>query len=57
MVGLIYRRILSLPHSLHEESAAITLMSTDVDITCEYIPTIHEVWAQLLEVMVGSCKL
>lgn len=53
MVGLVYKRSLSLPDGLHEESAAITLMSTDVDIICDAIPTIYELWAQIIEVMIG----
>ena len=53
MVGLVYRRSLSLQDGLHEESAAITLMSTDVDIICDAIPIIYELWAQVIEVMIG----
>ncbi|KAF8856341.1 hypothetical protein BDZ45DRAFT_745521 [Acephala macrosclerotiorum] len=53
MVGLVYKRSSSLPDGLHEESAAITLMSTDVDIICDTIPTVYELWAQIIEVMIG----
>lgn len=53
MVGLIYDQSLSLQDGLHENSAAIALMSTDVDIVCDSLPTVYEIWAQLVEVVIG----
>lgn len=53
MVGLIHGRSLELSDGAHDDSAAITLMSTDVDIICEAVPTIFELWAQAIEVAVG----
>lgn len=53
MIGLIHDRSLELLDDTHDESAAITLMSTDVDIICDAIPIVYEVWAQLMEVGIG----
>jgi ATP-binding cassette subfamily C (CFTR/MRP) protein 1 len=53
MIGLIHARSLKLADSSHDDFAAITLMSTDVDIICDAIPTVFEVWAQLIEVGIG----
>jgi ATP-binding cassette subfamily C (CFTR/MRP) protein 1 len=53
MVRLIHSQSLLLSDGVHDESAAITLMSTDVDIICDNILTVHEIWAQAIEVMIG----
>ena len=53
MVGLIHSRSLLLQDGVHDDSAAITLMSTDVGIICENITRFHEIWAQVIEVTVG----
>jgi ATP-binding cassette subfamily C (CFTR/MRP) protein 1 len=53
LIGLIYSHSLELADSSHDELAAITLMSTDIDIICNAISTLFEVWAQLIEVSIG----
>ena len=49
MIRLIHSQSLLLSDGVHDESAAITLMSTDVDIICDNILTVHEIWAQAIE--------
>lgn len=39
------------------ESSAITLMSTDVDRISMSIQDLHEVWARLFEVIIGTTLL
>jgi hypothetical protein len=38
----------------HEDGAPITLMSVDVDILSTTGEMLHETWAQMLEVIVGT---
>jgi ATP-binding cassette, subfamily C (CFTR/MRP), member 1 len=52
-IGLIHSRSLQLTESGHDDLAAITLMSTDVDITCDAGSTIFEVWAHFMEMGIG----
>jgi ATP-binding cassette subfamily C (CFTR/MRP) protein 1 len=53
LVAIIHARSLELTESGHDDLAAITLMSTDVDIICDKVSAIYEVWAQFIEVGVG----
>lgn len=52
-MGLIYDRTLLLQDGVYDESAAISLMSTDVDRIADSMDVIHEVWAELIEVALG----
>ena len=53
LVGLIYDRTLLIQDGVYDESAAITLMSTDVDGINGTIERLFEVWAPFLEVAIG----
>ena len=53
LVPHIFRKTLKLPYSIAKESAAATLMSTDIEGISTGIPQIHKMWACLIEVCVG----
>lgn len=57
LVGLIYNRTLVLQDGLYDESAAVTLMSTDIDRIALSMELLHETWPHLLEVIVGVTLL
>ena len=52
-VALIYNRTLSLQPGTYDESAAVTLQSSDVDAIVDGIDNINEIWSRLLEVVIG----
>jgi len=53
MVSMIYDRTLTLQDGVYTESAAITLMSTDIDSIVEAYEEINEIWARTIEVAIG----
>lgn len=53
MIGLIYTRSLSLQEGVDRDLAPVTLMSTDVDTISDAVTTVHEIWAQIIEVIIG----
>ena len=53
LVSLIYNRTLTLRAGVYDGSAAVTLMSTDVDRIVSSLEDLHEVWARLIEVIIG----
>lgn len=53
MVVLIYSHTLNIQDGLYDESAAVTLMSTDVDNIANTLVTLNECWAEVIEVSVG----
>lgn len=53
LVPHIFKKTLKLPYSIAKESAAATLMSTDIEGISTGIPQVHEIWAGLIEVCVG----
>ncbi|KAF4624351.1 hypothetical protein G7Y89_g13820 [Cudoniella acicularis] len=57
VVSLVYSQSLAIQDRKNNESAAITLMSTDVDTVADAITNIHEIWAQIVEVLIGFCLL
>lgn len=57
LVTTIYSRTLSLSISALDESAAVTLMSTDVQRLSEAVPLFHELWACPLEIGVAMWLL
>lgn len=57
MVSLIYARTLELPAGLLNESAAMTLMSTDVDRLAISLDSLNEIWSRIVEVVIGSWLL
>ena len=52
-VALIYNRTLLLQDGVYDESAAVTLMSTDVDNISSVLVLLNECWAETLEVAIG----
>ncbi|PYH89272.1 P-loop containing nucleoside triphosphate hydrolase protein [Aspergillus ellipticus CBS 707.79] len=52
-VALIYDHTLVLRHGASDESAAVTLMSTDIDIIARSLEQASESWARLVEVAIG----
>ncbi|KAE9983445.1 hypothetical protein EG328_009937 [Venturia inaequalis] len=52
MISLIYDKTLAIEDGLAANSAALTLMSTDVDNIIEFLENIFDVWARVLEVAV-----
>lgn len=53
LVGIIHHKTIGLPSATHDNSEAITLMSTDVDGLDGVAEMFHETWAQILEVIIG----
>jgi ATP-binding cassette subfamily C (CFTR/MRP) protein 1 len=53
LVGLIFNRSLALRDGVYDESAAVTLMSTDVDRIAASMQNMHEIWARVVEVAIG----
>lgn len=53
MVSLIYIKTLEQPAGLYDESAALTLMSTDVDRLTSSLDSLNEVWARIIEMSIG----
>jgi ABC-type multidrug transport system fused ATPase/permease subunit len=56
-VGLIHNQTMKLQDGVYNESAAVTLMSTDIDRIATSMASVHEVWAQLIEVIIGTWLL
>ncbi|KAB8214525.1 hypothetical protein BDV33DRAFT_209223 [Aspergillus novoparasiticus] len=57
MISLIHDRTLTLQDGLYTESAALTLMSTDVDGIIEHLENMNDVWAHTIEVAIGITLL
>ncbi|EED18831.1 multidrug resistance protein, putative [Talaromyces stipitatus ATCC 10500] len=57
LVGIIYNKTLTSPDGLHDDSAAVTLMSTDIDRIAFAMQSINETWARLIEVAIGMYLL
>lgn len=53
MVSLIYNRTLLLEDGVYEESAAVSLMSTDVDHIAFCLEELNECWSRLIEIAIG----
>lgn len=52
-ISLIYSRALDIQDGLYDQSASITLMSTDTDRVALAIHNLNEVWARIIEVGVA----
>ena len=52
-VSLIYNRTLQLQDGLYDESAAVTLMGTDIDRIALSVTHLNECWAGCIELAVG----
>jgi ATP-binding cassette subfamily C (CFTR/MRP) protein 1 len=57
MIGLIYARSLCLEEGANHDSAAVTLMSTDVETISSAVISAYEIWAQVIEVIIGFSLL
>jgi ATP-binding cassette, subfamily C (CFTR/MRP), member 1 len=53
LVGLVFNKSLILRDGVYDESAAVTLMSTDIDRIVASMQNMHEIWARLVEVAIG----
>ena len=57
LVPVIFNRILTLQDGVYNESKAVSLMGMDTERICLSIEVLHETWAQLIEVILGSALL
>ncbi|EHK26510.1 uncharacterized protein TRIVIDRAFT_188797 [Trichoderma virens Gv29-8] len=57
LVGLIHEKAMCLPSVTYDDGAATTLMSTDVDYLNINIEIVHEIWAYLVELIIGVTLL
>lgn len=57
LVSLIYTQSLSIERTIGDPSAAVTLMSTDVDRICQSLILLHDLWARPLELIIGITLL
>jgi hypothetical protein len=53
LIGIIFNKTLLLRDGVFDESAAVTLMSTDVDRIALSMQSLNEVWGRLVEVSIG----
>lgn len=56
LVSLVYSQTLQMRDS-YDESAALTLMSTDIDRVTVGLQNIHEVWGRIVEIAIGMWLL
>lgn len=57
LVGAIYAQTLAVSSTSVEESAAVTLMSSDVERICEAIQPVHAIWAGPIEIVLAILLL
>jgi len=57
MVGLIHNRSLTLLDGHYDESAAVTLMSSDTEQVSGSTNMVWEIWAIFIEILVGMVLL
>ena len=57
LVSAIYTKVTELPITDREKSAAVTLMSTDVQRIMLGLSRIHELWASAIELIIASVLL
>ena len=57
MISLIFDKTLSAKSEEYNESAALTLMSTDIDRIVQCFDYFHSMWAKLIEVIIGTTLL
>ena len=53
LVGAIIAKTLVLPHTAEGRAAAVTLMSTDIELIVGGVPMLHETWIRVLELCAG----
>lgn len=57
LIGIIYNDCLTVKHGTFDESAALTLMSSDADDAASCASLFHETWSQVLELSIGMYLL
>ncbi|KAJ3575139.1 hypothetical protein NPX13_g4135 [Xylaria arbuscula] len=57
LISLIYNKTLELPGETYDTGEATTLMSTDTEGLEGIAEMVHEIWAQVLEVLIGIVLL
>ncbi|KAM0306073.1 hypothetical protein ACHAO8_010900 [Botrytis cinerea] len=57
LVSMIYTNSLSIEDRIDDSSAAVTLMSNDVDRICQSLIMLHDLWSRPLELLVGIILL
>lgn len=57
LVGLIYDKALNSPTAAYDDAEAASLISTDMDELDQVPEMLHEIWAQIVEVMIGVVML
>lgn len=57
LTAAIYDKMLSLPYGVLAESAAVTLMSTDLSGIERFVPLFHDMWAAVIELGFGMAIL
>jgi ATP-binding cassette, subfamily C (CFTR/MRP), member 1 len=57
LIELLYHRSLLVSSSKYDDASAVTLMSNDVDNLEGTGEMLHETWAQMVEVVIGTCLL
>lgn len=53
LVSLIFTKVIDLDAVTAKESAAVTLMSTDIDGIASGLQKIHDIWASIIELAIG----
>lgn len=57
LVGIIHHQAIGLPSATHNNSEAVTLMSNDAEGLDGVAEMVHEIWAQMVEVVIGIVLL
>jgi ATP-binding cassette, subfamily C (CFTR/MRP), member 1 len=57
VVGLINRKMLNQRCINYDDGRAVTLMSTDAENVGQSAEMLHETWAQVIEVLLGTVML
>ena len=57
LVALIFGKAIELDAATAKDTAAVTLMSTDIDGIAAGVTSIHDVWASVIELGIGQYLL
>lgn len=57
LIGLIHHQSLSLSNEKSQDSAALTLVNSDIESIESVGEIFHETWARLVEVFIGTVLL
>lgn len=53
LVSIVYSKTLIIQDGAFDNAAALTLMSTDVDRIAGSLQTVHEIWANVIELSIA----